>query len=140
MPEVKTKPSDASVAEFLGSVENPRRQSDARQVSEMMARITGHAPRMWGESIIGFDTYSYRQSDGTSATWPMIGLSPRKANLTIYIMPGFATLGDKLAKLGPHTIAKSCLYLTNLAKVDLAVLESIIRDSYATMCGRYGTK
>ena len=94
---------------------------------------------MWGGSIIGFGSYSYLQRDGTNADWPMIALSPRKASLTVYIVPGFGAYGDLLAKLGPHKISVSCLYLTNLEKNDLSVLESIIRDSYQSMQMKYGS-
>ncbi len=103
-----------------------------------MARVTGQSPRMWGDSIVGFDIYSYQQRDGTVATWPMAAFSPRKANLTVYIMPGFADFGDQLAKLGPHKVSKSCLYLTNLQKNDLGALESIVRASYEWMRKKYG--
>lgn len=137
MPEIKTKATDASIDNFLNSIENSVRQKDARQVCALMSHITSQPPRMWGESIVGFDAYSYEQRDGTKATWPMVGFSPRKASLTVYIMPGFAAFGDRLAKLGPHTVSKSCLYLKNLAKVDVSILESIIRDSYEQMRAKY---
>ncbi len=137
MPEVKTKVTDASVDDFLNSIENPLRRKDAQQVCALMARVTGQPPRMWGDSIVGFDAYSYQQGDGTTATWPMAGFSPRKASLTVYIMPGFAAFGDRLAKLGPHTVSKSCLYLKNLAKIDESVLESIIREAYDQMRATY---
>ena len=93
---------------------------------------------MWGDSIVGFGSYALQQRDGTRATWPKIGFSPRKASLTVYVMPGFDGYGELLKQLGPHTTSVSCLYLTNLEKNDMAVLESIFRESYQWMNRKYG--
>lgn len=91
----------------------------------------------WGDGIVGFGSYTYTQRDRTTATWPLVGFSPRKASLTVYIVPGFADYGAQLAQLGSHAVSKSCLYLTNLQNSDLAVLESIIRASYEWMRNKY---
>ena len=140
MPEVKTKVTDASVDDFLTAIDNPLRQKDAARICALMARVSGQPPRMWGDNIVGFGSYSYVQRDGSKATWPMIGFSPRKANLTIYVMPGFADYGGQLAKLGSHKVSKSCLYLTNLQKNDLDALETIVRASYEWMRNKYSVE
>ena len=137
MSEPKTQENDASVAAFLAAIDHDRRRQDAQHIVKMMERITGQPPRMWGGSIIGFDAYNYTYSSGRSGRWPMVGLSPRKANLTVYIMPGFDSFQDELAALGPHKSSVSCLYITDLRKVDLSVLEKIVARSYDMMRAKY---
>lgn len=137
MSDLKTQETDASVTAFLEAVEHDRRRQDAVQIVDMMERITGQSPRMWGESIIGFDAYDYTYSSGRSGRWPMVGLSPRKANPSIYIMPGFESFQDELAALGPHKSSVSCLYITDLRKVDMDVLEGIVARSYEIMRAKY---
>lgn len=128
---VKTERNDASVADFLDAVEHPTRREDARAVCALMERVTGEKPAMWGTSIVGFGSYRYRYKSGRESEWMTVGFSPRKANLVLYIMSDFATHPALMAKLGKHKIGKSCLYLTRLADVDLAVLEQLIRESVA---------
>lgn len=137
MSEMKTTPNENDVEGFLKCVENKRRADDARAVAAMMARITGCGPKMWGDSIIGFGSYTYKRRDGSAHSYLLTGLSPRKAALTIYIMPGFSAYGDLLAQLGPHKHSRSCLYITRLDKVDQTVLAEIIRRSIADMCQQY---
>ena len=133
MSELKTQENDGDVDAFLAGVTHERRREDARAVCAMMARISGMPPRMWGDSIIGFDAYEYTYASGRSGRWPMLGLSPRKASLTVYIMPGFDGFADELAELGPHKTSVSCLYLTDLRKIDMAVLERIAARSLDIM-------
>jgi hypothetical protein len=137
--ENKTMENDRDVVAFLNCVENPRRAEDARVVAAMMQRVTGCAPRMWGDSIIGFDRYEYARKDGSRHTFMMTGVSPRKAALTVYVMPGFSAYTHHLARLGRHRHSTSCLYLPNLADIDMGVLEEIIADSVKSMRARYGT-
>ncbi len=137
MAENKTKPTDVSVDAFIDSVTNLGRQADARVVLAMMARVTGEPPRMWGPSIIGFGSYHYRYESGHEGDMCRIGFSPRAANTVLYIMPGFATEGERLAALGKHKIGKSCLYVNRLADVDLTVLEAMVRDAWEWMNARY---
>lgn len=134
---LKTQENDASVADFLNSISHPRRAEDAKVVVKMMERLTGTAPHMWGDSIIGFDHYDYVQSNGKPARWPIVGVSPRKLALTIYIMAGFGGAADILAKLGPHKTGASCLYIADLRKIDPAVLEQLIAGSIAFMRAKY---
>ncbi len=137
MSEMKTVESDQDVNAFLNCVENSRRAADARIVADMMERITGCPPKMWGDSIIGFDRYTYKRRDGSEHQYMITGLSPRKSSLTIYIMPGFSEYGDLLKKLGKHKHSVSCLYITQLRNIDLDVLETLISDSVKTMRERY---
>lgn len=131
MAEPKTRANDASVAEFLDRVENPRRQADARAVCALMAKITRREPRLWGTSIVGFGSYRMTYADGRQGDWPLTGFSPRKAALTLYIMPGFADYEAELADLGRFRSGRSCLYISDLSHIDLTVLSRLIRKSVA---------
>jgi hypothetical protein len=125
--ENKTQITDVDPADFIASVDNPTRRADAETLLEIMERVTGFEPRMWGPSIIGFGRYHYRYGSGREGETMITGFSPRKANLVLY-MPGDGDLGDKLANLGKHKTGKSCLYVNKLADVDLGVLEQIIAE------------
>ncbi|MBD3838063.1 DUF1801 domain-containing protein [Brevundimonas sp.] len=131
--EPKTRPTDASVPDFIAAVENPIRRADAEAICAMMGEATAEPPVLWGASIIGFG--SYRSPTGD---WPLVGFSPRKANLVLYVMPGFEGQSDLLARLGKHKAGGSCLYLNRLADIDRAVLRQIIDRSVASMRARYG--
>lgn len=137
MSELKTKPTDASVDDFIEAVENPRRREDARAVAAMLGEITGEKPVMWGPSIIGFGRYTYVNSTRKPADWPIIGLSPRKANLTVYIMPGFTERPDLMGHLGKVKTSVSCLYINRLEDVDRAALRELCEWSVAVMAERY---
>lgn len=137
MSDMKTTENDGDVIGFLNCVENKRRAEDARLVMEIMERLSGLPPRMWGDSIIGFGSYRYKRKDGSAHSFMLTGLSPRKAALTIYIMPGFSAYGDLLAQLGPHRHSSSCLYITRLDKVNIDILEDLIRRSLDEMRQRY---
>ena len=105
----------------------------------LMTEVTGEPPVMWGPSIVGFGRYTYVNTTKKPADWPIIGFSPRKAKLTIYIMPGFEGQPDLMARLGKHTTGVSCLYLNRLADVDQAVLKELAERSVAWMRERYPT-
>ena len=137
MAALKTGPGDASVDAFLDSVDNENRREDARRVIAMMQRATQEPPRMWGERIVGFGSYHYAYASGREGDWPLVGLSPGKRNLTLYIMPGFDDYQGLLAKLGRHRTGKSCLYVNNLQDIDMRVLEELVRQSAADMRKRY---
>jgi len=134
---MKTVETKNDVQSFLECVENKRRAADAGTIVAMMERITGCPPRMWGDSIIGFDRYSYKRKDGSEHSFMITGVSPRKAALTIYVMPGFSAYEDQLARLGKAKHSSSCLYVTRLENIDLAALEEIITDSVAVMREKY---
>ncbi|MEJ2539603.1 MAG: DUF1801 domain-containing protein [Gemmatimonadota bacterium] len=137
MAEPKTVPNDGDVEAFLASVENDQRRGDCRQVMEMMAAVTGHEPRMWGDSLIGFGSYHYVYASGREGDWPLTAVSPRKQNLTVYIMSGFDGTDHLLARLGRHRTGKSCLYLNRLDTVDLDVLRELVENSVDIMRERH---
>ncbi len=137
MSALKTQLNDANVEEFLAAVENDRRREDSFTVLELMKRVTGEKPRMWGTSIVGFGSYHYRYASGREGDWPRIGFSPRKQSLTIYVMPGFSNYDDLLSRLGKHRTGKSCLYVNKLADVDMDALEQLIRSSLDAMREMY---
>lgn len=137
MPENKTKPTDASVSKFLASVDNDQKRLDTQSIVDMMHDVTGYPAKMWGSSIIGFGSYSYKYRSGHSGEWSVVGVSPRKRNITVYIMPGFSQMEDLLEKLGKHKTAKSCLYINKLSDVDPQVLREIIARSVDYMKDNY---
>lgn len=130
MAELKTRPTDASVEEFIAGVENEARREDCRTLLAMMQRVTGFKPVMWGPSIVGFGSYHYRYASGREGDWMLAGFSPRARELTVYIMAGFEGAEKTLARLGRHRMSSgSCLYLKRLADVDLEILEELVRAS-----------
>lgn len=129
MAELKTQKNEGDVDAFIASVENDTRRRDAETVKEMMTRLSGEEPSMWGSSIVGYGTYTYTSGSGTENTWFKVGFSPRKQSLTLYIMDGFSNYESLLDQLGPHSIGKSCLYIRDLEKVDKGVLEQLITSS-----------
>ncbi len=137
MSELKTKQNDASVEMFLRAVGNDRRREDSFTVLELMKRITGEEPRMWGAAIVGFGSYRYRYASGRSGEMPRIGFSPRKQSLTVYVMPGFSDYDEILSRLGKHRTGKSCLYINKLADIDMDVLEDLTRSSLDAMREKY---
>ncbi|KQY24956.1 hypothetical protein ASD16_05665 [Cellulomonas sp. Root485] len=129
----KTQPTDADVDAFVAAVEQPVRRRDAERLIELMARVTGEQPRLWGPSIVGFGTYHYAYPSGREGDAIAAGFSPRKAATTVYLADGVEAHADLLANLGPHTSSVSCVYIKDLDKVDLGVLEEAVRRSYATV-------
>jgi hypothetical protein len=140
MAELKTKATKTSVASFLKGVPNEAMRADAQAVVGMMREITKEEPVMWGTSIIGFGKYAYQYERGQTGEWPIIGLSPRKQNLTLYIMPGFDGHEALLKKLGPHSMGKSCLYLKRLSDIDVPTLKTLMKKSVAMMRKKYPAK
>ena len=135
MAENKTRPTAESVDAFIDAVEHPVRRADALTLDAMFRRVTGWQPQMWGPSLIGYGAYHYTYESGRSGDMLATGFSPRKANLVLYIMPGYAEFGHILDRLGKHKLGKSCLYINKLADVDMAVVEEIVRaglDDLAT--------
>lgn len=135
--ENKTVANDLDVAEFLAGVADERRRAETQTVIGMMRRVTGEEPQMWGTSLIGFGRYHYRYDSGREGDFFMTGLSPRKAALTVYIMPGFSEYGEELDRLGPHKLGRSCLYIRRLDKIDPDALEALVAKSYAFMREKY---
>lgn len=133
MAEPKTRETTASVSAFLGKVADPQRRAECRAVAKMLKEVTGERPKMWGPSIVGFGRYRYRGANGKGAEWPVIGFSPRKTDLTLYLMPGVARFGALTAKLGRFKSGKSCLYVRKLADVDVKVLRQLCAASVEAM-------
>jgi hypothetical protein len=134
MSTIKTLSNDAGAEDFINAVPDETRKQDGFALLEMFTRITGEKPKMWGASIIGFGMYHYKsERSSQEGDWPLVGFSPRKQNLTLYIMPGFADYTELLADLGKHKTSKGCLYINKLADVDLAILEKVIAGSYEDM-------
>ena len=131
MAELKTQRNDGDVDAFIALVENDTRRRDAATIKETMTRLTGEQPQMWGASIVGYGTYSYRSGAGKESAWFKIGFSPRKQALTLYIMNGFSQYEGLLSKLGDHSLGKSCLYIKNLENVDDTILDELITNSLA---------
>lgn len=133
---VKNRQNDASVAAFLKALEEDRR-AECGQLCDLMSRVTGSPPRMWGDSMVGFGSYHYTYASGRSGEWFITGFSPRKDKLSIYIMPGFSEFEAILSDLGRCKTGKSCLYIKQLSDVNMARLEELIARSVAVMEQRY---
>ena len=133
MAELKTQPTGASVSAFLNAIEDADRRRDCKAIAKLMQKVTKSKPRMFGPSIVGFGEYRYMSAGKRVQDWFLAGFSPRKANLTLYIMGGFKRRPDLMKRLGKFKTGGSCLYLKNLSDVDEKVLASIIEDSNAYM-------
>ncbi len=129
MTELKTRPNDKNVKEFLNNVENKRRREDGFKILKLMQEVTQEPPIMWGDSIVGFGSYHYEYASGREADWLAIGFSPRKQSLTVYIMDGFEKYSELLQKLGKHKTGKSCLYINKLDDVNISVLKELMIES-----------
>lgn len=135
--EAKSKPTAIDPAAFIAAVADPVQRGDAEVIAALMARLSGAPARMWGPSIVGFGCYTYRAASGHGGEMARIGFSPRKGKTVIYLLDGYADRADLLARLGTHSVGKSCLYIKRLRDVDIAVLEEMITDSLAWMAARY---
>ncbi len=133
MSENITRPTNQDVINFLNTVENKTRRQDGFALLEMMGEITGEGAVMWGSSIIGYGSYHYKYESGREGDMPLVGFSPRKQSMTVYIMPGFDDYDEMLGELGKHKIGKACLYINKLADVDQDVLRRLIKESYVHM-------
>lgn len=133
MAELKTKPTKASVEKFLNQVADETRREDCFKVAKMMEEITGEKPKMWGPSIVGFGSYHYKYASGQEGDWPIAAFSPRKQDLTLYLLPGFQEHADLMQQLGKHRTGKSCLYIKRLSDVHVPTLKKLIRESVKRM-------
>jgi hypothetical protein len=133
MAELKTKPTNASVEKFLNQIADEARREDCFKIAKIMEEITGNEPKMWGPSIVGFGSYHYKYTSGHEGDWPIAAFSPRKQDLTLYLLPGFAESGELMQKLGKHRTGKSCLYIKRLSDVHEPTLKKLIRDSVKRM-------
>lgn len=129
MAEPKTRPTRASVAAYINRLPDERTREDCLTLVSLMEKVTGEKAVMWGASIIGFGTYRLPYADGSEADWPIAGFSPRKQDLTIYLMGVFDRRADLMKKLGKHRTGKVCLYIKRLADVDTKVLNELVAAS-----------
>jgi hypothetical protein len=133
MAELKTKRNKGDVEAFLNSVSDERKREDSFAILDLMRQATGKEPEMWGDSIIGFGSYHYKYKSGREGDWFLTGFSPRKQNLTLYIMSGFDEYDQLLSKLGKHSTGKSCLYIKKIEDVDVNVLKDLVQKSVEHM-------
>ena len=136
MAEAKTQPTDEDPAAFLDRIEDPQRRADCHAVLAMMRQASGAPAVMWGPAIVGFGRYRMTYANGRTGDWPIIGFSPRKNDLTLYLSSDYEGHAGLMARLGKHKASTACLYLKRLADVDQGVLETLIRRSVETMAPR----
>ncbi len=133
MAELKTKPNDKDVNAFINTVTDTKKREDSFAILKLMKSVTKEEPKMWGDSIIGFGSYRYKYASGREGEWCLTAFSPRKQNLTIYIMTGFDKYDGLMKKLGKHKTGKSCLYIKKLDDIDTEVLKELITQSVEAM-------
>jgi hypothetical protein len=129
MAGIKTKATKASVAQYIAAIDDEERRADCRKLIKLMTAITGKPARMWGPSIVGFDSYHYKYASGHEGEMCLAGFSSRKPNLTVYMMSGSAGQKKLLARLGKYKVSKACLYVRRLADIDMDVLRELIVNS-----------
>lgn len=133
----KTTPTDVEIERFIASIEHEKRQQDAAHLLDRLGQLTGWPAVMWGSSIVGFGKYAYRYESGREGECQVVGFSPRKSSMSVYIMPGFAEMEDILARLGKHKTGACCLYINKLEDIDLEVFDEIVLRSIQIMQARY---
>jgi hypothetical protein len=131
MAEPKTRPTNESVEKFVNGIADEQRRTDCFRILEIMKAVTRVEPAMWGTSIVGFGRYNYKYESGTKGEWFLVGFSPRKQDLTLYLMSGLERHKDLLTKLGKHKTGRACLYIKKLDDVDLSTLKTLIKQSVA---------
>ena len=138
MAQNKTKPTDASVAEYIASRANEQRRSDCLELMALFKKVTGQSPKMWGPSIVGYDSYRYTYERGRTGEAPLAGFAIRGRELVVYLSVEGGRQKSLLSKLGRHRMGKVCLYFRQLADLDKSVLEQLVIGSIAEMRRRYG--
>lgn len=133
MSDLKTKPTNHNVEAFLSNIDNEKRREDSFKILEIMRDISGEDAVLWGDSIVGFGSYHYKYASGREGDWMLTGFSPRKQNLTIYIMSGFDEYQELMERLGKYKTGKSCLYIKKLEDIDVKILKELIKKSIAHM-------
>lgn len=137
MYEPKMKINDNSVIEFIENVEHPGKREDAYKLLDLFVETTGHPAKMWGPSIIGFGSYHYKYASGHEGDAPLVGFSPRKAKISLYVTTGDSERDALLKDLGKHTAGKACVYINKVADIDVEVLKALIRESVAFLNETY---
>lgn len=139
MTEAKTKPTAASIPDYIASRANAGQQADCKALMAMLRKVTGQSPKLWGPSIVGYGTYRYTYASGQSGEWPLAGFAIRGRELVLYLLAETDTQKALLARLGKHKMGKSCLYFKRLADLDTAVLEQLLVDSVAEVKRRHSS-
>lgn len=134
---MKTVPTESNANDFINQIENKQRREDCIQLNNLLKKWTKEEPIMWGASIVGYGSYHYKYASGREGDFMQTGFSPRKQNLTLYIMSGFSRYPELMEKLGPHKTGKSCLYLKKLSDVDLNILEELVKESVKFIANYY---
>jgi hypothetical protein len=135
--EAKTKQTKASFKSYLAGIEDEERRKDCRDLGALMKRITGCSPKMWGTSIVGFDSYHYKYDSCHEGDCPVVGFSSRKGDISLYLASGYeAKIKEMLSNLGKHKTGKGCLYIKRLSDVQLPILERLVARSVAKTKGR----
>jgi len=129
MAELKTKPTATDPLDFLNTIADEQTRADCLAILQMMEEATGAEPRMWGQAIVGFGHYHYKYASGREGDWFLVGFSPRKQNLSLYIMSGFDRYAELLEKLGKYKTGVSCLYIRRLADINPDVLRELVEES-----------
>jgi hypothetical protein len=138
MAEPKTKPTGASVKDYIAARANEQQRADCRELMALLKSITGKSPKMWGPSIVGYGKYTYKYESGRTGDWPLTGFASRGRDLVLYLMAEDAEQKTLRRKLGKHRMGKSCLYFRQLADLDTSVLRQLVSNSIADLRRRYG--
>lgn len=138
MAENKTKPTDASVEDYIASRANEQQHSDCQELMALLEKITRQPPKMWGPSIVGYGLYRYTYESGRTGEAPLAGFAIRGRELVVYLVAEGDRQKSLLSKLGKHKMGKSCLYFKRLADLDKSVLEQLVANSVAEVRRRYG--
>ncbi len=133
MAELKTQPTDANVNDFLNTIDDEQKRQECFAILKLLRQTTHMEPRMWGDSIVGFGSYHYKYASGREGDWFLTGFSPRKQNITIYIMSGFDMYPALMDQLGKYKTSQSCLYIKKLGDIDLGVLKTLVQQSVEHM-------
>jgi len=133
MAEVKTKKTEANVETFIEAVQPESKRNDCTKIKALLESLTGQPAKLWGSNIIGFGDYKYKYESGRTGDWFEIGFSPRKQNITLYIMPGFERFPELMGKLGKYKTGSSCLYVNKLADINVEVLNELLVAAIAYM-------
>ncbi len=137
MAKNKTAETEVSVDDFIASVPDEKKQADSKRIAEIMTEVTGSQPKMWGPSIVGFGSYHYRYESGHEGDAPLVGFSPRKDAISLYLASDFEKKESLLEKFGKHKAAKACIYIKKLDDVDLSVFKEMIARSVTYLKNRY---
>jgi hypothetical protein len=138
MAENKTKPTDASVEDYIASRANAQQRADCRELMALLEKVTRHSPRMWGPSIVGYGSYRYTYESGRTGEAPLAGFAIRGRELVVYLVPEGEEQRSLLSNLGKHRMGKVCLYFKRLADLDRSALERLVVNSVAEVRRRHG--